>query len=314
MKNSSKVNIPLEEELEDEIGSNTDDGGYERNIGYNDNGKIKEGTSKMKMSPKLMLVAMGAVALVIVLIIFKDKLPLPEFNIPSASSEETTEEGGGGVSGMIDAFDEAGKPVEGGGEGGEEGAEAVDTSDPVAMMMADLQEYYPNYEIVRDDGTQTINITGIHEGQNHKVVMDFEANILEDELTPVGQSVSSEGGAEGEPKKDTVEVKESIYKKSLISKDVQTMSKPVEESADGFSEMVVTNRERVIVEYEKLPIQGKFTTLYAVVLDTGEELIFPVTLEQYATLPNKGSNVVEITRAEGYGVSTINSVDLVNWQ
>lgn len=317
-QNTTNVQIPEEQEIIDE---------YYQEQNYMDepetggDEEVKKLSSKINLSRNGMLIAIGVVVVLIAVVLFTGKLPIPKLSLGGGGDAES-----GIASGLLGSYDEA---SEGSGEEGGGGEDNL-----VDLIINDLEDYYPDYEITKDDELQQITAVGVMEdGQAHKMVLDYEGETVE-ELIGDSAIVENEDGtvteqpveptqAEGQaqaPAPDTVQVPIAEYNKYPISKKAQPFDDAAategadEEYYDDFAPSVETTTERMIVEYERLPLKGTTAMVYSKSLETGEEIIFSVTLRQYANLGTKGTTVVELTRSTGYGVKTIDKVNLVKWK
>lgn len=289
VSNNTQVHIPAKElEIQDEFSSDGDEVGED--IPEEHSNRARELTKGINFSNKGMLIALLVVGALIVYFFFGGKLGLP--SLPSFGSEEDAEQG------------TASEIVSG---------ESGDADDAVSYIISDLSEYYPGYDITRDDEAQTVTALGELEGQPHKLVLNFDGEYLEEtlgdsKLTDEGQPVEEE--AVTEKGDDNVTIPISEFNKSSLSQPKQEY---VESNPDDVSE-INTYGERVIVQYEKLPVLGTNLTIYSKVIETGEVIIFNVTLAQYSKLEKEGTTVLHLTRSEGNNIKVIDSVNLVNWQ
>ncbi|MER2114318.1 MAG: hypothetical protein ABS904_01015 [Solibacillus isronensis] len=318
-QNTTNVNIPEEDIIEDEYYQEPN---YMEEDETGGDEEVKKLSSKINLSKNGMLIALGVVAVLIAVVLFTGKLPIPKLSLGGGGDADS-----GIASGLLGSYDEAAES-----EGGEEGGAGEDNL--VDLIIKDLKDYYPDYDITNDEELEQIVAVGtMEDGQAHKLVLDYngetveeligdsaivetaDGTIVEEPATPA----QTEGQAQAQP--DTVQVPLSEYNKYPLSKKAQPFDdEAVAASADDeyydeeFTPSVETTTERLIVEYERLPIKGTTAMVYSKALETGEEIIFAVTLRQYANLGPKGTTVVELTRSTGYGVKTIDKVNLVKWK
>lgn len=210
-----------------------------------------------------------------------------------------------------------------------EGEELIET------IMRELETDNPGYEIVvNEDGT--ITLTGILEDLPHIMTYSNEGELLselhngveliEGATTPAfttdPNQTNSDGTAVTPPvigadipeytiPEDTVLMKKDEYDKSVNSLSAQAITEEYDENGLPYYEML---EDRFIVQYEKLPIKGKVPMLYSRVIETGEVIIFPVTLEQYMGIEDKGTTVIGVEITKMHGVTSYDNIFLVEWK
>lgn len=225
-------------------------------------------------------------------------------------------------------------------------SEGTETADGVApageeledTILRELETDNPGYEIFKnEDGT--INLTGELDGQVHSMLYSPEGELLsevlagqemvegatvhafttkdgqivESDVTPVApaQPVGEAIIPEYQIPEDTVLMKKTEYDKSINSLNIQTITEEYDENGTPYYE---TYTDKLIVQYEKLPIKGKIPMLYSKVIETGETIIFPVTLEQYVDIEDKGTTVVGVDVVVMHGVTSYDDIYLVEWK
>lgn len=294
--------------------------------------KMKKATSSFNFTGKnKFILLIGLIVVIGALVIFK-----PLSNGDNNSSEETGESTSfmGKVKSLF---------------GKDEEPEEVQEPLTEENILLQLELDNPGYTGQKTENGSVI-MTGDFEGQKHEIIYSPEGAILAEYMDGAliegedikaslnvteapaegeGTGEATNGGTETTPTEnppvkhedietakyeipeDKVLVNKADFNRSTLSQPIQSISETFDEDGNPLSE---TWRDKFIVKYEKLPLRGPSPQIFSTVIETGEKIIFPITLEQYVSIADTGTTVLEVQVTSMHGVKAYDSIILDNWK
>lgn len=272
-------------------------------------------TGGMNLTSKKSLIILGAIALTaVILFVFSPLKSVFDKGEETAEGEVEEESGGSFFSKIGDFFSS---------ETEEDQIDiAVEVPTDVLEFVEQHKLEYPDYEYTYNEMDGSITFTGLNaDGVYHDLIYDIDKNLIAEYVDGVEvfnnivqepapeEVVQQPAVVEGEG--ETVSIDKTTYNNSTISLPLQN---PKGEYDEYQNPIETVSKKRLIVQFYKLPLNGKVPMIKALVAESDEVIIFPVTLTQYVELPDKGSTVIEMTVTEGHGAIGYSDIQLVNWQ
>lgn len=211
----------------------------------------------------------------------------------------------------------------------EEVTENLEGENLVDTIMLELQVDYPEYTIALNAETNLIEVIGVNlDGMEHSIYysaegvivdelvngtsilnqdVDLVANTSSEAILTPEEKVAQANSKDAVTGEDLVTIKLTDFNKTYLSLDKQQIVEKYNEYG-GVDQENYT--ERLIVQYEKLPLRGKLPVIYAVVIESGEKVIFNPTLEEYMSLEQKGTTVLEVEVTKMHGVESYDRIQI----
>lgn len=304
--------------LSDEEDEYEDDGSYdsfEEEAEYEEEeyekepSKFKQMTSSINLDPKVKVGIVVGLLAIIGIVFF------------TSSSTFKENDGNGVFSSLFGASEE------------EKEAKLLEEK-PELALAEELKKAYPDYAFTHDEEKKQFILAGAVETGEHILTYDYEGTLITEMLNgkavgaeePAEETAPATEVAEGEKApaegekapaeevnknmqevpENSMVIKKSAYRKSTLGLPEQQI-RPDDENSSA-------STEKLIVNYEKLPLKGRIPLLYCRVADTKEKLIFPITIEQYMQIEDVGITVIEVEVTMAYGVTTYSYPTLVDWK